>query len=276
MTDEIYHECGVAALYWLDTLPEGQTGEKPGPPENVTTLMPGMLLDLQNRGQLAAGITTYNLDRPQILSTFKDIGLVNEVFRMSHPGKYRSLLTKYAGQAAIGHTRYATSGEEDDIRYVQPFERQHGRLWKWFGMAFNGNLANYTELRERLLSKRGYHFTLNTDTEIIMHTLAYRLRGEKAPDLVKVMTSLTRDFDGAYNIAFLDALGRMVVARDPLGFRPMCWGLKGRLFAAANESTALTNLGIEDIHTLEPGEMALIEKGALQIKRFAPVEKKAR
>jgi amidophosphoribosyltransferase len=125
---------------------------------------------------------------------------------MSHPGKYQSLISDHAGQASIGHTRYATSGEEDDIRYAQPFERQHGRLWKWFSFAFNGNLANYSALRQRLLSKRGYHFTLNTDTEIIMHSLAYRLRGERPPDLKKVMGELSRDFDGAYNIAYTDSV----------------------------------------------------------------------
>ena len=114
-----------------------------------------MLLDLQNRGQLAVGVSTYNAARDSILSTYKDVGTVNEVFRMSHPGKYQSLMSDYAGQASIGHTRYATSGEEDDIRYAQPFERQHGRLWKWFSLAFNGNLANYSALGQRLLSKRG-------------------------------------------------------------------------------------------------------------------------
>ena len=266
MLDDIYHECGVAALYWLgDPVQFLDSSAK----ENVASLIPGMLLDLQNRGQLAAGVSSYNVNRDAILSTYKEVGTVNEVFRMSHPGKYRSLLSDFAGQAAIGHTRYATSGEEDDIRYAQPFERQHGRLWKWFGLAFNGNLANYSALRQRLLSKKGYHFTLKTDTEIIMHTLAYRLRGEKAPDLRKVMAGLSRDFDGAYNIAFLDAMGRMFVARDPQGFRPMCWGVKNKLFAAANESTALVNLGFNEIHTLNPGEMVIVEKGKLRLERFA-------
>ena len=267
MVDEIYHECGVAALYWLG---EVKTELKPDSKANVASHMPGMLLDLQNRGQLAAGLSTYNAGRDAIIDTYKDVGTVNEVFRMSHPGKYQSLLSDYAGQASIGHTRYATSGEEDDIRYAQPFERQHGRLWKWFSLAFNGNLANYGALRQRLLSKRGYHFTLNTDTEIIMHTLAYRLRGEKPPDLKKVMAALSRDFDGAYNIAFLDAMGRMFVSRDPQGFRPMSWGVKDNLFAAANESTALVNLGFTEIHALDPGEMVIIEDGVLRVERFAP------
>ena len=271
MSEDIGHECGVAALYWLKENGNADADDF----ENVAAFMPGMLLDLQNRGQLAAGYCSYHPNRDHILRTFKDLGGVTEAFRMSHPGKYESIINQYAGVAAIGHTRYATSGE-DDVRYAQPFERQHGRIWKWFSLAFNGNLANYTQLRERLLSKRGYHFTLNIDTEIIMHTLAYRLKGENPPDLDDVMRSLSRDFDGAYNIAFLDASGRMFVSRDPLGVHPMCWGKKGRLFAAANESTALSNLGFSDVKWLEPGEMVIVENGDLRVARYADPKKTAR
>jgi amidophosphoribosyltransferase len=66
-----------------------------------------------------------------------------------------------AGRASIGHTRYATSGAED-VRYAQPFERHHGRRWKWFSFGFNGQLANYVSLRDELRDKRGYHFSLDT------------------------------------------------------------------------------------------------------------------
>ncbi len=268
MGEDIRHECGVAALYWLNQSDAEDF-------ENVAAHMPGMLLDLQNRGQLAAGYCSYHPKRDHILHTFKDLGGVTEAFRMSHSGKHKSILNQHAGLAAIGHTRYATSGK-DDVRYAQPFERQHGRIWKWFALAFNGNLANYDQLRERLLSKRGYHFTLNIDTEIIMHTLAYRLRGENPPDLADVMRSLARDFDGAYNIAFLDALGRMFVSRDPMGLHPMCWGVKGRLFAAANESTALSNMGFRDIKWLEPGEMVIVEQGNYRVARYTEAQKKSR
>jgi amidophosphoribosyltransferase len=187
---------------------------------------------------------------------------------MSHPAKHRSILSQYAGIAAIGHTRYATCGL-DDSRYAQPFERHHGRRWKWFSFAFNGQLANYTELRDRLLSRRDYHFSLNTDTEIIMHSLAYQLRGEKPKSLASVMRPLALRFDGAYNIVYLDGMGRMFVARDPLGFRPLSWAVQGRLFAAASESAALSNMGFQDIRSMAPGEMAIIEDGKLRFERFS-------
>ena len=270
VSEDIHHECGVAALYWLDES-QGRGGKASASvrKRDVVPLLPGMLLDVQNRGQLASGISTYNPERAQILDTFKDIGTVAEAFRMSHPAKHLAILAKYAGRAAIGHTRYATCGR-DDTRYAQPFERHHGRRWKWFSFAFNGQLANYVELRNRLLSKRDYHFSLDTDTEILMHSLAYRLRGDKRVSLAKVMGSLARNFDGAYNIVFLDAAGRMFVARDPLGVRPLCWSVQGRLFGAASESVALTNMGFTDIHTLMRGEMVVIDDGKMRVERFAP------
>jgi amidophosphoribosyltransferase len=194
---------------------------------------------------------------------------VVEALRMSRPAKHQSILRKYAGHAAIGHTRYATCGVES-TSHAQPFERHHGRKWKWFTFAFNGQLANFMELRQRLLSKQDYHFSLNTDTEIIMHQLSYRLKGEKRPDLVAVMRSLGRLFDGAYNIVFLNAMGDMFVARDPLGFRPLCYAVQGRLFAAASESLALSNMGFTEIRSLPPGTMAVIHDGKLSVRRFSP------
>lgn len=275
MSEELKHECGVAALYWMGEShgPNGQAGRSVHN-DDVVALMPSMLLDIQNRGQLAAGFSSYNADRSQILDTYKDIGTVAEAFRMSHPAKHVAILEEYAGRAAIGHTRYATCGQ-DDARYAQPFERHHGRLWKWFSFAFNGQLSNYADLRDRLLQRRNYHFTLDTDTEIIMHLLAYRLRGDKLPNLREVMKSLSRHFDGAYDLVFLDAMGRMFVARDPLGLRPMCWSVQGRFFAAANESVALTNMGFTEIHDLAPGKMIIIEKGKLRVERFAKSVQKA-
>ena len=275
MSEDLHHECGVAALYWLDKAASpGGAASTLVADNDVVPLMPSMLLDLQNRGQLATGMSSYNSQRPQRLKTFKDLGTVGEAFRMTHPAKHQSILKEHSGRGCIGHTRYATCGA-DDILYAQPFERSHGRMWKWFCFAFNGNLANYNELRARLLAKRNYHFTLDTDTEIIMHALAYRLRGDSPNNLRDVMASMGRAFDGAYNIAFLDAMGRMFVARDPLGLRPLSYAVQGRLFAAASESVALTNMGFTQPKNLEPGEMIIIEKGQLRVERFARARKHA-
>ena len=269
MSGELNHECGIAALYWLD-----RPVSRPGPAGDavrcgdVAVLMPAVLLDLQNRGQLAAGLSSYDPTRPQILDTYKDIGTVIEAFRMSHPAKHQAILKRCAGRAAIGHTRYSTCGADDE-RHAQPFERHHGRLWKWFSFAWNGNLANFTYLRDRLLAKQHYHFSLNTDTEMVMHAIAYRLRGNTPVGLRDVMASLARAFDGAYNIVFIDGMGRMFVARDPMGFRPLSCATQGRLFAAASESAALANMGLTNIRDIAPGEMAIVERGRLRFERFA-------
>ena len=121
-----------------------------------------------------------------------------------------------AGRAAIGHVRYATCGK-DDLSYAQPFERHHLQKHKWFSFGFNGQLANYAELRDKLLADDDHHLARATDTEIIMHEISRELSGDRRPPLVEVMHNVAQRFDGAYCIVLLNALGEMVIARDPLG-----------------------------------------------------------
>ena len=267
MDDGLHHECGLVALYDLDA--RGPFADQPPGRTGASRTVVRMLLDVQNRGQLAAGVSAYAPGASEPIRTYKAGGTVREAFSLARPTEFDAIMSDVAGVAAIGHTRYATSGQDDDLRYAQPFERRHGRLWKWFSLAFNGNLANYTELRDRLLAKEGYHFALHSDTEVLMHYLSNRLRGDAPPDLAEVMASLTDEFDGAYNIAFLDALGRMFLSRDPLGFHPLCYGVVDGWFAAANESVALRNLGIDEVHHLEPGEMVIVEGGDVRVERYA-------
>jgi amidophosphoribosyltransferase len=266
---ELHHECGIAAIYHLPSPKPSHLAPLAGA-EQVSRLMPRILLDLQNRGQLAAGFATFDPRREKLLDTYKQIGTVIEAFRLNHQAKYESIMREYAGRAAIGHVRYATCGATDRS-YAQPFERHHGCKWKWFAFAFNGQLANFAELRDQLLTQTDYHLTRNIDTEVIMHYLSNELSqyGDDRPDLVAVFRNLSRKFDGAYNMVFLNAMGDMVVMRDPNGFRPLCYAQDGPLFAAASESVPLLNLGFQDVHSLEPGEMILIEDGELRHERIA-------
>ena len=274
LLDELHEECGVAAVCLL----AGRRGSGRNsfnlPDSNAASLIPALLLDLQNRGQLSCGISSYKKGRGQIIDTYKDIGAVADVFRLSHRSKAEAILNEYAGEAAIGHTRYATCGR-DDASYAQPFERHHGRRWKWFSFAFNGQLANVQELRQSLLQRDHYHIVRETDTEIIMHMLSYLLRGDTEPDMVGVFRRLSQRFDGSYNIVFINAHGQLVVARDPMGFRPLCYGIKGNVFAAASESVALVNSGFTKIKSVEPGTMIVIDRGRMRIERFAAVAKPA-
>ena len=137
--------------------------------------------------------------------------------------------------------------------YAQPFNRYHGCKWKWFSFGYNGQLANYAELKDELLKLRDYHLTRDTDTEVIMHFLSHELRGDVRPNLVEVFKNISERFDGAYNIVYMNAMGDMVVARDPNGIKPMCWAMDGNLFASASESVALQNLGFTEVNTLAAG-----------------------
>lgn len=258
--DRPHEECGVIGIYNLD----------PRSTRSATVLAPPALLDLQHRGQLGAGITSYDPDRSHLLMTHKDVGTVREVFQLGHSDRARALLQEYAGCAVIGHVRYATSGR-DQAEYAQPFERSHSRRWKWFSLGFNGNLANYAELRDHLTTVRGYHMVYDVDTEILMHHVAYALRGDRKPPLVQVFHELSQDLDGAYNIVFLNADGDLVAARDPLGIRPLCYGEKDGMFAVASESVALTNMGIETVTDVEPGGMVSVDHATrtVRVERYA-------
>jgi amidophosphoribosyltransferase len=271
---ELSHECGIAAVYHLPGEAHPLCPE--GGPDEISRFLPRMLLDIQNRGQLAAGMTSYNPSRDQLLETHKDIGMVSEVFRLSHRGKAESLMRQYAGRAAIGHVRYATCGA-DDRNYAQPFERPHLEKRKWFSFAFNGQLANFQGLKEKLLSEADNHLARETDTEIIMHEISRELSGDRRPRLVEVMRAVSQRFDGAYSLVFLNAQGDLLIARDPLGIKPLCYAKEGNLFAAASESVPLLNLGFqpESIRSLEPGHAITIAGGEFAIERFAATERSA-
>ncbi len=261
MSDEIRDECGVAAV----------SLKKDG---KALFYLYRLLLNLQNRGQLSAGVTTYNKEKPQLINTYRDIGTVNEVFKTSNVEKSMQIFRKYTGNKGIGHVRYATFGT-DNRAYAQPFERKHGRLWKWFSFCFNGNLVNFNELKKPLVEKTEYHFILNNDTEIIMHYLARELKGNRKPGLRDVFHNLSNKFDGAYNIAFIDAYGDLAVCRDPLGFRPLCYAIEyGNLFVAS-ESNALSNIGVHNFKSLEPGKLITTKNGVIKIQRFAKSKRKA-
>ncbi len=275
MLDPVHDECGIAAVYRMGggggNPPEAGRG---GGKENVAPLLARMLMDLQNRGQLAAGISSLDPGRDKLLDTYKQLGPVGEVFRTNHSGKHQSIMERYAGVAAIGHVRYATCGQ-DDINYAQPFECPHGRKWKWYAFCFNGNIANYAELRQKILARGDYHLMRDNDTEIILHHLSRGLQGEVKPDLVQVFRQMNEDFDGAYCLAFLNADGDMILARDPHGFRPLCYAVKGNLFAAASESVALASLDFDDIRTLEPGCLIHVRSEGMEIHRFAEIRRRA-
>jgi amidophosphoribosyltransferase len=250
--------CGIVGAYSL----KDKT-------KNVYPLVVRGLLDLQHRGQLSAGITSYNTERKRILQTHKDNGKVHEVFQINHPYKSKKLSSDYSGHVAIGHTRYATSGDNGD-QLAQPFERPHGRKSKWFSLAYNGNLANYAQLKSGL-EEVGYNMTYDSDTEVIMHFLSREVQSHKPEEELnfkEIFKNLLADFDGSWNIAFLNADGKMVGVRDPLGLRPMCWGISNDdVLVFSSESVVLSNLQIE-AHDLKPGQMIIVDGDKVSIEQY--------
>lgn len=272
---ELHHECGIVAVYHYGQGQDCQLVNGYGG-DAVSKMIPRMLLDIQNRGQLAAGITTYKPHSQDLLLTHRNVGLVSEVFKMSRKEKYNKLMGEHRGPAAIGHVRYATCGK-DDPSYAQPFERTHLEKRKWFAFGFNGQLANYSELRNEITSGGDFHLARETDTETLMHLISQEISLKSDISMKDLLWKMSSRLDGAYNIAFLNACGDMFVSRDPLGFRPLCYADRDGFFAAASESVALSNLGFDtsEIHDLPPGHAAIIQNGKLSIEQYALESKRA-
>ncbi|MEK6958707.1 MAG: amidophosphoribosyltransferase [archaeon] len=228
-----------------------------------------MLVQMQHRGQLSAGITSYKPKDAHILYTYKDIGLVNSVFKAENAAKFANIMEKLSTDTGIGHVRYATSGG-DDPTYAQPFEHLHGKKNRWFSLCFNGNIANYEETRKNL-EKQNYHFIRKTDTELMLLLLAKELKGSKS--LAESFNNLSTHLDGAYSIGFLNAEGTIAAARDPLGFKPLCYSHDDGEIAFASESVALENNGFGNVKDIKPGQMIIKERDSFSIETFAKSER---
>ena len=103
-----------------------------------------------------------------------------------------------------------------------------------------------------------------------MHQISGALASDRRPALIGLCRHFARKFDGAYSIVFLDALGNMMIARDPLGIKPLSYAVEGPLFAAASESVALLNVGFaaESIKSVPPGHAITISDGRLDVRSF--------
>ena len=177
-----------------------------------------------------------------VFSSHKDLGLVSEVFSPDT----LSRLTK--GKMAVGHVRYGTTGG-NNRNNCQPIEvHQKGKM----ALAHNGNLSNAAQLRNQLeLSGAIFHTT--SDTETIAYIITReRLRTASIEDAVSKAMDL---LDGAYSLVLMSAQ-KLICARDPYGFRPLCYGkTPDGMYVAASESCALRAIGAEFVRDLEPGEI---------------------
>ena len=239
--------------------------------ENAEKKIFKMLIQLQHRGQLSAGMTTFQPNNDYLLKTYKGLGLANVAFKAYDENKFKQIMEKMHSTRGIGHVRYATCGK-DDVEYAQPFERRHGKKTKWFSICFNGNIANYKELKQGL-EESGYHLIKETDTEIIEHLISKELK-KNSKDLEKVFSGLAEKLDGAYCIAFINAEGTIVVLRDPNGIKPLCYAEEKERIAFASESVALANLGFKEINDLPAGHMLIIKDNKIKLVNYSSNKKK--
>jgi amidophosphoribosyltransferase len=240
MLDKFHDECGVFAIY--------------GHPEASKMAYLG-LYALQHRGQESAGICSS--DRHEI-HCHKSMGHVADIFTTS-------VLEELPGELAIGHTRYSTAGDTALLN-AQPFSVacNKGRI----AVAHNGNITNAADLRSEL-EARGSIFQASSDTEVILHLVAHSSERTLAGALRDALLQL----DGAFSLVFL-AQDRIIVARDPNGFRPLAMGqleLGGRICTVfASETCAFDLIGAVYLHDVAPGEMVIVGPEGVTRERYAP------
>lgn len=218
------------------------------------------LYALQHRGQESCGIV---VNDDGLFVSHKDLGLVSEVFS----GDVLSRLPK--GKIAVAHTRYGTTGGTNRNN-CQPIEVNHqkGRM----ALAHNGNLSNAAELRNKLeLSGAIFHTTSDTET------IAYIITKErlKSSSIEDAVSSAMNILEGAYSLVLMSPQ-KLICARDPYGFRPLCYGkTPDGMYVVASESCAITAVGGEVIRDVEPGEILVFSNNGV-VSRKEHCGKKAK
>jgi amidophosphoribosyltransferase len=184
--DHFHEECGVFGVY--------------GHPDAAALAALG-LHALQHRGQEAAGIVAYNGEQ---FNAHRGLGHVSDNFSS------KEVIGRLRGNAAIGHVRYATTGEVA-LRNVQPLfaDFEFGGL----AICHNGNLTNSYQLRRQLV-RRGSLFQSTSDTEVIVHLIATSLKDTVVERLIDAL----RQVQGAYSL--------VAISQEEVSQTPGSWPLR--------------------------------------------------
>ena len=233
----IKEECGVFGMYDFDG------------GDVASTIYYG-LLALQHRGQESCGIAVSDTAGPKgKVITSKDMGLVNEAFTPD-------ILEKLKGDIGVGHVRYSTAGSSTREN-AQPLVLNYvkGTL----GLAHNGNLINAPELRKEL-EYTGAIFQTTIDSEVIAYFIARERLNSKTVE--EAVGRAMKKIKGAYSLIVMSPR-KLIGARDPYGFRPLCIGKRDNTYILASETCALDTVGATFVRDVEPGEIVTIspEKG---------------
>ncbi len=232
--DHPREECGVVGVYMPDA-------------EASRVAFFG-LFALQHRGQESAGIAAADGGN---INVHTDMGLVTQIFRERD-------FYPLAGELAIGHTRYSTTGASQ-LCNAQPLlvEGRAGRL----ALAHNGNIINTLQIKGQLQEQWNCQFTSTTDSE----TIAYQLANAPGSTWEERVFHCMRTLEGAFSLVALTE-DTLIAARDPLGIRPLCMGKLGEGWVIASESCALDHLGADYVRDVKPGEVVVIDRNGI---RFA-------
>jgi amidophosphoribosyltransferase len=237
-----HEECGLLGIY---------SGGNNEVRDNIANLCYAGLYALQHRGQESAGIA---INSNGIITNRRDLGLVSDVF---DDAALNNLGTGGGGEIAIAHVRYATTGNSRRSN-AQPLVVKH--IKGSMALAHNGNLTNAAQLRKtQELGGNIFHST--SDTEVIIYTLTHRRL--KTSSIEEALTTAMEKLEGAYSIVMMSRR-KLLAARDPQGFRPLCIGKIGESIVFASESCALNAVGAEFVRNVEPGEIVVVSKDGMQ------------
>lgn len=238
ISEELHEECGVFGIYDLD-------GN-----QNVASSVYYGLFALQHRGQESCGIAVSNTNGPKgKVISHKGMGLVNEVFTPES-------LERLKGNISVGHVRYSTAGASS-IENTQPLVLNYvkGTL----ALAHNGNIINTAELKDEL-AYTGAIFQTTIDSEVIAYLIAReRLNSKTVEEAVRrAMVKLI----GAYSLVIMSPR-KLIGARDPFGFHPLCIGKRGNTYVIASETAALDAVGATFVRDVLPGEVVTISQNGI-------------
>jgi amidophosphoribosyltransferase len=213
------------------------------------------LYALQHRGQESAGIA---VARNEGIVAHRGMGLVSDVFKRRH-------LEQLAGDCAIGHVRYSTTGSSI-LTNAQPFLVHHSK--RSYAIAHNGNIVNAYELR-RELEETGSIFQTTMDSEVFSHLFIKNLGLGFEAALIQSVSRLK----GAFSFVMLTSRGEVVGIKDPNGFRPLCLGKLNGNYVLASETCALDLVEAKFIRELDPGEIVIIDQNGVRSIHKAPSPK---
>lgn len=233
--DKLREECGIFGIYSHEEC-------------DVASYCYYGSCSLQHRGQESAGIV---VNRNGLLHCFKDAGLVNDVFTKE------AISSLGQGTMALSHVRYGTSGI-NPRQNAQPIVVNHVK--GLLAMAHNGALSNAGDLRE-MLELEGSIFHMTSDSEVIAHVIIRERL--KCGSIEQALCNAMPRLEGAYSLIIMSST-KLIAARDPHGFRPLCMGeLEGKTIFAS-ESCALDSIGATFIRDIEPGEIVIVDKKGIR------------